>query len=179
MEEDGLVEDPSELVHIEQISPLGPTRVLTTPFRKLHEAVFEGVYLGPGQVEHVASIRESTAHDYLYNCLSILDTKSSALLQYDGFILAAATLGVTLLPHLSLGTLFVTVALLLSAISAALCLPVIWVYWTTTPEFSDERGEFIDLLGHRNRRTLYYRIAWLITPVAVFFLILGLIIQKA
>jgi hypothetical protein len=178
MEEDGLSEEPSELAHIEHIWSTGPTRVLTIPFRKLHEAVFEGVYLGPGQVEHIASIRESTAHDYLYNCLGILDTKSSALLQYDGFILAGATFGVTLFPHPSLGTLFVILALVLSGVSAVLCLPVIWVYWTTTPQFSDERGEFTDLLGHRNRRTLYHRIAWLITPLAVFFLILGIIVRQ-
>jgi hypothetical protein len=180
MEEDELSEDPSKIVHIEHIwSPLGASVVLTAPFRKLHEAVFEGVYLGPGQVEHIASIRESTAHDYLYNCLSILDTKSSALLHYDAIILTAATLGVTLSPHPSLGNLFVIFALVLSGISSVLCLPVIWVYWTTTPEFSDERSEFIDLLGHRNRRTVYFRIAWLIAQVAVFFLVLGVIIRQA
>lgn len=179
MEEDDLAEDSSELAHIKHIRSLGATKVLTAPFRKLHTAVFEGIYQGPGQVEHVASIRESTAHEYLYNCLSVLDTKSSALLQYDGLIIAAATLGVTFFPHPSLGNLFVVLALLLSGISAVLCLPVIWVYWTTTPEFSVERDEFIDLLGHRNRRTLYYRIAWLIAPVAVFFLVLGIIIRQA
>jgi hypothetical protein len=180
MEEDELSEDPPELVYIEHIRPpLGAKKALTAPFRKLHGAVFEGVYLGPGQVEHIASIRESTAHDYLYNCLSILDTKSSALLQYDGIVLAAATLGVTLFPHPSLGNLFVILALLLSGVSSVLCLPVIWVYWTTTPEFSDEREEFIDLLGHRNRRTVYYRIAWLIAQAAVFFLVLGIIIRQA
>jgi hypothetical protein len=180
MEEDELSEDPPELAHIGHSRPLhDPKRVLTAPFRKLHEAVFEGVYLGPGQVEHIASIRESTAHDYLYNCLSILDTKSSALLQYDGIILVAAALSVTLFPHPTLGNLFVILALLLSAISSALCLPVIWVYWTTTPEFSDERGEFTDLLGHRNRRTVYYRISWLIAQLALLFLVTGIIIRQA
>jgi hypothetical protein len=178
MEEEEFSSDPPELTHVEHISSLGAAKVVTRPLRKLHKAVFEGVYLGPRQVEHIASIRESTAHDYLYSCLSILDTKSSALLQYDALILVASTLGVTIYPHPSLGNVFVIVALLLSGISSVLCLPVIWVYWTTTPEFSDERGEFIDLLGYRNRRTLYYRIAWLITPVAVFFLILGIIVRQ-
>jgi hypothetical protein len=138
----------------------------------------EGVYLGPRRVEHMTSIRESTAHGYLYNCLRILDTKASALLQYDGIILAAATLGVTLSPRPSIGNLFVIISLVLSGTSSVLCLPVIWVYWTTTPEFINEEGEFIDLLGHRNRRTLYYRCGWLIAQLAVFFLVVGVMIKN-
>ena len=151
---------------------------MSMPFRRLRDALMEGVYLGPGQVEHVTSIRESTAHGYLYNCLSVLDTKASALLQYDGIILAAATLGVTLSPRPSIGNLFVIMSLMLSGTSSVLCLPVIWVYWTTTPEFTDEEGEFIDLLGHRNRRTLYYRGSWLIAQLAVFFLVVGVMIKN-
>ena len=133
----------------------------------------EGVYVGQGQLEHTASIRESTAHDYLYNCLSILDTKSSALLQYDGIILAAATLAVTLSPRPSIGSLFVIISLVLSGISSVLCLPVIWVHWTTTREFANEDSEFLELLRHRNRRTLCYRTSWLIAQMAVFFLVIG------
>ncbi len=139
----------------------------------------EGVYTGTGQTEHTASIRASTAHDYLYNCLSILDTKSSALLQYDGIILAAATLAVTLSPKPSVGNLLVIVSLVLSGVSSVLCLPVIWVHWTTTSEFANEASEFLELLRHRNRRTLCYRTAWFIAQLAVFFLVVGVIARQA
>lgn len=138
----------------------------------------EGIYLGPGQIDHIAAIRESTAHDYLYECLSILDKKASALLQYDGLIIAAATLGVTLDRHPSVGNVFIVISLLISGVSSVLCLPVIWVYWTTTPEFADQQGQFKNLLWLRNRRTLCYRMGWLIVQLAVFFLVLGIIIRE-
>jgi hypothetical protein len=34
------------------------------------------------------------------------------------------------------------------------------------------------LLGHRNRRTLYYRGSWLIAQLAVFFLVVGVMIKN-
>ena len=151
---------------------------MSAPVRKFRGTLMEGVYICQEQLEHITSIRESTAHDYLYNCLSVLDTKSSALLQYDGIILAAATLAVTLSPRPSIGNLFVIISLVLSGLSSVLCLPVIWVHWTTTHEFADQDSEFIDLLRHRNRRTLCYRTGWLIAQLAVFFLVAGVIMRE-
>jgi hypothetical protein len=69
------------------------------PFARLRGAVMEGVYPKGEQVEHLAAIRQSRAHDYLYDCMSILDTKASGLLQYDSIVLAAATLALTFFPR--------------------------------------------------------------------------------
>jgi hypothetical protein len=127
------------------------------------------------EAEHLAAIRESAAHDYLYDCLSVLDTKASALLQYDGIILAAATLAITLFSRATAGTVLVAVALILSGLSSVLCLQVIWVYWTETAEFSSDKDEFVTLLKRRGARTLCYRASWITAQASVFFLIVGVI----
>jgi hypothetical protein len=69
------------------------------PFVKLRDAIMEGVYPKDEQIQHLAAIRQSRAHDYLYDCMSILDTKASGLLQYDSIVLAAATLALTFFPR--------------------------------------------------------------------------------
>jgi hypothetical protein len=154
-------------------------RFLPPPIRQ--SGFMEGVYPAPriDQIEHLAAIRESRAHDYLYNCLSILDIKASALLQYDGLILAATTLVLTLFRTASIGTLLIVVALILSGFSAVLCLQVVWVYWTITADFVNPKEEFIDLLECRNKRTMCYRAAWLLAHASVFIFIIGIIIKEA
>jgi hypothetical protein len=155
--------------------PSAVPRTVLWPFQALRDVLMEGVYPQQSQIEHLAAIRESAAHDYLYDCLSVLDTKASALLQYDGIILAAATLAITLFSRATTGTVLVAVALILSGLSSVLCLQVIWVYWTETAEFSSDKDEFVTLLKRRNARTLCYRASWITAQASVFFLIVGVI----
>jgi hypothetical protein len=152
--------------------------VLTAPYRKLLDAITEGVYWREERVEHLASIKESTPHDYLYACLGILDTKAAALLQFDGIIIAASTVAVTFFPRASVGNPLVVTSLILAGISSVLCLQVVWVYWTKTAEFAAEEEDFAELLRCRNRRTVFYRCSWLIAQVSVFFLVLGVILRQ-
>jgi hypothetical protein len=149
------------------------------PFAKLRDAVMEGVYPKDQQIEHLAAIRQSRPHDYLYDCMSILDTKASGLLQYDSIILAAATLALTFFPKgPSAGTILLFVALILSGLSSVASLQVIWVYWTPTADFVNTADEFTGLLRTRNRRTVMYRIAWMLAQVSVLFLILGILARE-
>ena len=112
-------------------------------------------------------------HEYLYSCLSILDTKASALLQFIALIVASCTLTLTVLPHGSgLGGALVFLALLISAISAFLTLNVIWVHWSETRDF--DAGDYFDrLLAVRDARTRQYRWAWFMSLVSLFILIMG------
>lgn len=139
----------------------------------------EGVYSQEEQIQHLAAIRQSRAHDYLYDCMSILDTKASGLLQYDSIVLAAATLALTFFPkNISAGTVLLFISLILSGLSSVACLQVIWVYWTQTVDFANTRDEFVGLLKTRNRRTVAYRVAWILAQVSVVFLILGIMVRE-
>lgn len=149
------------------------------PFARLRGAIMEGVYLEGDQVEHLAAIRQSRAHDYLYDCMTILDTKASGLLQYDSIVLAAATLALTFFPKsVSVGAILLFISLILSGLSSVATLQVIWVYWTETVDFADTRDEFIVLLKTRNHRTVMYRVAWMLAQVSVVFLIVGIIVRE-
>ncbi len=149
------------------------------PFARLRSAVMEGVYPKAEQAEHLAAIRQSRAHDYLYDCMSILDTKASGLLQYDSIVLAAATLALTFFPKsTSFGAILLFISLILSGLSSVASLQVIWVYWTETVDFSNPNDEFIILLNTRNHRTVMYRIAWMLAQVSVVFLIVGIIARE-
>lgn len=118
-------------------------------------------------------------HDYLYTCLSILDTKAQGLLAYDSIILAATSLVLTIFQNkVTLGSIFVFIALVVSGFSASLCLCVIWVFWTETLELENSRQLFERLLAIRNRRTLAYRSSWLLAQVSMFFLVLGIVLQR-
>jgi hypothetical protein len=141
----------------------------------------EGVYRDEAQLQHLAAIRQSDAHDYLYDCLSILDNKAAALLQYDSIVLAAATLALTLLPkNVSAGSILIIASLVLSGLSSVSCLQVIWVYWTRTVDFSMMRDKerFATLIRKRNHRTIMYRLSWILAQLSVFFLLAGVIYRE-
>jgi hypothetical protein len=154
--------------------------------QRLGRWILEGVYRGDQKREHLGSIRklqpqqdDAFEHEYLYGCLSILDTKASALLQYDSIMLAATSLALASFPrNITIGSILVFAALAISGLSAALCLNVIWIYWTETTEFANSANLFVRLLEVRNRRTVSYRIAWLLAYGAVALLILGILLER-
>jgi hypothetical protein len=153
---------------------------LLFPLRKVYDDVMEGVYPVDERREHVDSIRESSEHNYLYDCLSILDRKASALLQYDSIILAAATLALTFSPNKSaIGVGLVVSSLIMSGLSSIACLHVIRVYWTLTEDFNDPAQKFLKLMQLRNFRTVLYRMAWILAQVSVLILIVGVISKEA
>jgi hypothetical protein len=154
-------------------------RVALIPYQRARDAIMEGIYDIPRQRTHLTSIRSSSKHGYLYNCLTILDTKASALLQYDSIILAAATLTLSFAGSKgSIGNYLITASLIISGISSVACLQVVWVYWTLTEEFNNLSDEFTSLMEVRNRRTLFYRIAWILAQMSAFILIVGIIVAK-
>jgi hypothetical protein len=151
---------------------------LLTLLGPLTEGIYRGKASRTSHIQAISGARDSRPHDYLYDCLTVLDTKASALLQYDGIILAAATLAITLFPKTTFGIPLFVVSLVLSGISSILCLQVIWVYWTTTGEFQDDEMEFRELMNCRNKRTLFYRASWLVALGSVVFLVLGIVLEK-
>lgn len=155
------------------------------PRRHLTRWLFQGVYRGDSLPPHLESIRrlrprrdEVYAHDYLYVCLSILDAKAQVLLAYDALILAAASIVLTLAPGgAPIGRGLIAAALVTSGVSSVLCLTVVWVQWTDTDEFEQGDEYFVRLLKIRNRRTISYRVGWVVSHLAALFLIIGTPLQ--
>ena len=151
-----------------------------------HKWLTDGVYAGPRKHEHLKSIEQlqpheddTFVHDYLYGCLSILDTKAAALLQYDSILLAASSLALASFPKaVTPGSITVFIGLVLSGLSSVLCLHVIWIHWTETKEFHNSHKLFVRLLEVRNRRTVAYRLAWTVSLIAMVCLICGNVIQR-
>lgn len=153
-----------------------------------YAAFFEGVGISEEECRsHLAALHNLQphqehvfAHDYLYSCLNILDGKAHGLLTYDSIVLAAASLVLTVFSrNTTPGSVLIIIALVLSALAAALCLSVIWIYWTETIEFQKSNGLFVHLLHIRNRRTIAYRLSWCISQMAMISLVLGVIIARA
>ncbi|HEV2375020.1 MAG TPA: hypothetical protein VGS19_23030 [Streptosporangiaceae bacterium] len=123
---------------------------------------------------------EAFEHDHLYECLNILDSKAIGLLTYDAIILAATSLVLSISHRiLAPGPIVISLGLLLTAAASALCLSVVWIFWTETREFEDPQASFIRLLDVRNRRTMAYRLAWSMSQAGMFLFIIGLILERA
>ena len=127
--------------------------------------------------------------DAIYFVLSVLDTKSSALMRLDGVVLAAAFVGVT--AHLyeikSAGFGFTAFPCMISMI---ICLMIVGVDWPflgkavldqnkTTVNFT---AEIVELRKVRRFRECGYRIAWvfaLISAVSVLVVLIHAIFVRA
>jgi hypothetical protein len=154
--------------------------------RQYREKILEGVYTGDEKSRHLSAIRnlrphadEVFEHDHLYTCLNILDSKAIGLLTYDAIVLAATSLVLSISRHtFAAGPIVIFFSLILTAVAASLCLRVIWVFWTETPDFEDPQCVFIKLLDVRNRRTICYRLAWVMSQAAMLLFIVGIFIQR-
>lgn len=152
---------------------------------RLMSWLFQGTYRGHNLPLHLAAIRrleprkeEVYEHEYLYSCLSVLDAKAQVLLGYDALLMAAASIVLSVVPDgTSSGKALIIVALATSGASSVLCLPVVWVQWTDTDEFEQAEDSFKRLLVVRNRRTICYRLAWVIAHLAAVLLIVGTPLQ--
>ena len=149
--------------------------------------MLEGVYLDPDERKrHLKAVRAIRPqrdhvfeHDYLYGCLTILDAKAQALLAYDGILMAAAAISLSLFSHgVSPGSVAVFSSLAASSLSSVLCLAVIWIYWTDTVELENSGDLFDTLLRVRNRRTLAYRLSWVIAQASALLMIVGVVLAR-
>jgi hypothetical protein len=154
--------------------------------RNLVPWFFEGVYRREDLRRHLVAVREleprrdeAYEHAYLYDCLGVIDAKAQALLAYDAILMTGASIALTLLPgKVSAGTVLVVIALIVSGLSSALCLTVIWVHWTDTTEFDRAADSFTRLLTIRNRRTVNFRLSWLLAQAAALLLVVGIPLQR-
>ena len=122
-----------------------------------------------------AEHRELFTH--LYDSLTILDDKASALLTFNSIIIAvlavvASNLGAEEL--LSLSILGGGIALL--ALSTFILLRIIWVHWSTTDDLLNLEGHIETLLNVRMKRTVWYRLAWLLVIPSIGLMLVFFVI---
>lgn len=113
-------------------------------------------------------------HDHLYTCLSILDGKAAALLQFDGILVATSAIALTLQKTPSGGVkLVVGAALLLAAASSGVTLSVVYVFWTEAHELESDITYVLHLRDVLDSRTVRYRLAWWLAFLSLIVLAAG------
>jgi hypothetical protein len=110
--------------------------------------------------------KEQLLFEHLYDCLSILDTKSSSLLAFNSMISAVfAIFMLAQLPRCQWIILNIGLASILT--SSLLLLLVVWIHWSP-PEDLDDLGRYkLTLLKCRDSRTRKYKTAWIFSFLAV------------
>jgi hypothetical protein len=135
------------------------------------------------RLAHCAAIRESQEDEsawiqfgFLYDNLSILDSKAASLLQFNAVILAVdAILFASSSSHIL--RYYLLADLMLSIFSCIACLVVVWVHWSTTADLRNIAEHGLVLLRVRDRRTVLYRVAWWLAVMALAGLVLGTVLS--
>ena len=141
---------------------------------------------GPQELrQHISALSRMTSErghqelfDHLYECLSILDSKSTSLLSFNSIIIAVfaifmtgGSLSVAQWTPIAVGMASVLV-------SCLLLLWVVWVHWSTTDNLANLENHALILLTVRRSRTIIYRIAWYFAVVAVLCLSAFVVIRS-
>jgi len=111
--------------------------------------------------------------DHLYGTLSILDTKASSLLAYNSIIMAIFSIFATTLN--SKPSFPIVSGLILLLTSSGFLLFIIWVHWSTTDDLENKANHLYTLLNVRRSRTIRYRVAFILSALAMVFLFIFLL----
>ena len=153
-------------------------------FGNVHEQLPRSETKRKEHIDRLRQILDDESHkslfDHLYASLSILDSKSASLLQFNSVLAAVFTLflqGEKIpLSHFIVGVVGIVAAL----VSCYRLLNVLWVHWSTSDHMTTVEAHSDTLLRVRAERTLGYRIAWNWSKGAVLalFLLVGLVLVE-
>jgi len=140
----------------------------------------QGISINPPKAEQTAKS--------LYEALTILDSKASALMAFDGILVAAAAFTVEKAGALDAQRAVTFIAIVIALAAAALCLLVARISYPFldkvritpgVPPGLDYSDEIRALDGEVMRRTRYYRIAWRLSLAGLlpFLIMFGLALQ--
>lgn len=132
--------------------------------------------------EHLATLAKlmtdnvhSRLFDHLYTTLTVLDTKSASLLQFNSIVTAIYSLLITN-AHFGKAIAVFYFGLLLSILSSCYLLLIIWVHWSTTDHLKDSEKHIYALLDVRFSRTIRYRRAWQLSVCSFALLVISFIL---
>lgn len=113
---------------------------------------------------------------HLYDCLSILDAKSTSLLSFNSIIIAVFAIFMASEPR-GFAWIAVNFGMAMILVSCLLLLSVVWVHWSTTANLEDRENHALILLDVRRSRTIKYRLAWYFSVAGMVGLSLFLAIR--
>lgn len=127
--------------------------------------------------KHVSALSRMTEQrehqelfDHLYECLSILDSKSSSLLGFNSIIIAVFAIFMTGGSVSPVQWCTIAVGMAGVVVSCLLLLWVVWIHWSSTENLADLENHALVLLNVRRSRTIMYRLAWYLAVGAILCL---------
>jgi len=116
------------------------------------------------QIEALHRLTSDTEHhsvvQYLYECLSILDSKCSSLLSFNSIIMAVFAIFMTSQDLTWLQKASIAIGTFTVLLSSLLLLGVVRITWATSQELRDLTAHERSLLEVRRGRTKTFRYAW-------------------
>lgn len=132
--------------------------------------------------EHIIALSQMKADEkhhnvfeHLYDCLTILDDKSSALLSFNSIIIAVFALFIISGENEIITGALLFLGIISVMISCLFLLLVVWVHWSTSEDFQNLDQHGLNLLEVRKQRTIKYRLAWYFSTFSVAILFLYLV----
>lgn len=121
---------------------------------------------------------EIEVYKHLYDCLSIIDTKSAALFTANSVLAAVyaifydpSTMSSRIVFGIDANT-FLGIGLTTMLLSCLLAVFTVLIHWSKTKELQDQERYPIRLLKIRNERTKLYRWSLLLTFAAILMLLI-------
>ena len=128
--------------------------------------------------EHIGALEEmykspedKELFKHLYDCLSILDSKSTSLLTFNSVIIAVFAI-FTVAEPLGVAWIAIAFGMAMTLVSCLLLLWVVWIHWSTTDDLKDKENHPLTLLRVRRSRTVLYRLAWYFSVAGISGLLL-------
>ena len=109
---------------------------------------------------------------FLYENLSILDSKASSLLTFNALGLAAISFWLRDISA-DLFHVVLDIAFLMFLVSCLLCLRVVRLWWSPTGSLRQRDAHLEDLIRRRDKRTYRYRVGWWLSCIAVVAIVLA------
>ncbi|MBF8274871.1 MAG: hypothetical protein HW380_3976 [Magnetococcales bacterium] len=114
--------------------------------------------------------------DHLYGCLSILDSKSASLLSFNAITSTIFSIYISDLSRTDY-RIFIIVGIFLTLTSSLILLLVVRIRWSTQSELECLDCTALQLLYIRNKRTVLYRISWLLSFSSIVILMLWILLE--
>jgi hypothetical protein len=152
----------------------------------LKHARLEGGRIVTNACDVTDGVISKEALDWIYELLSALDSKASALMRLNGVMLAAAAFLLSAQPVLKITKwdfVLIVATAAASAFSILLCLMVVNVQWYFLGRVTDAGGkldyteEFEMLQSVGYRRQTHYRIAWQVSRIAAILFVVEFVRQ--
>lgn len=133
--------------------------------------------------EHSTGLQKIISEDkhyemfkFLYDNLNIIDSKASTLLSFNALVLVGVSIWLSGVYVLTLFLLVNALPVVLLILSSLCCLHITYLHWSSTSDFNDMDAHIDELIKVRDKRSVYYRIAWLFSFLSLIILIVIIII---